>query len=123
MPTAIEAPQPQTETAMRRSKKSRQRAERKRAAIAAKLAFTDKLVTKRRTQLASASERRASLAARLARLSTIQGEATGLTAYCLKDRRQVTIGEAHAVVLANGRPAVAGTCTACGSKLVRIVAS
>jgi hypothetical protein len=41
-------------------------------------------------------------------------------AYCIKDRRQVEIGGAHAVVLANGRPAIAGLCPSCGSKVMRL---
>jgi len=122
MPSATEAPVRQNDTATNRSKKAQRQVERKREAIVAKLASTDKLVTKRRAQLESAAQRRASLAARLARLSATDGDQPAVQAYCLKDRRQVTIGEAHAVVLANGRPAVAGTCPECGSKLVRIVA-
>jgi uncharacterized protein DUF5679 len=122
MPTATETPASQTETTAPGSRKARRRFDRKHAAIVAKLATADKLVTKRRAQLEAASQQRASLAAQLARLSTADGATTGPTAYCLKDRMQVTIGEPQAVVLANGRSAIAGTCPTCGSRLVRIVA-
>ena len=41
-------------------------------------------------------------------------------AYCIKDRQRVSIVAARRVVLANGRPAVAGLCPSCGSKVVRL---
>jgi septal ring factor EnvC (AmiA/AmiB activator) len=108
-----------TESSAPPTKKDRQATARKVASIEAKIASTDKLVEKRRAQLASASARRAALTAKLARLSAA-GEAPGPDAYCLKERRQVSMVGAHAVTLANGRPATAGTCPSCGSRLVRI---
>src|SRR5690242_11582585 len=94
-------------------------AARKRAAIEAKIASADKLVARRRTQLEAALADRAALTARLARLAAQEGE-PGPLAYCLREKRQFAMVEAHAVTLANGRPAIAGTCSSCGSRLVRI---
>ncbi|HEV8401493.1 MAG TPA: DUF5679 domain-containing protein [Candidatus Limnocylindrales bacterium] len=93
---------------------------RRRAVIEAKLALADKLIEKRRTQLSSASARRSSIAAKLARLLVPADETKPSMAYCIRDRRQVEIGGAHAVVLANGRPAIAGLCPSCGSKVMRL---
>lgn len=97
------------------------RAARKQARLEAKLAAAERLIAKRTRQLGSASDRRASLAARLARRSASTGDGAGPMAYCLKDRRQVVIGGAQSVVLSSGRPAVAGTCPSCGSRVVRFV--
>ena len=115
-PTAVSSP---TVPSTRPTKKERQATARKRASIEAQIASTDKLVEKRRAQLASASAHRAALTARLARLSAA-GEAPGPAAYCLKERRRVLMVGAHSVTLANRRPATAGTCPSCGSRLVRI---
>jgi hypothetical protein len=93
---------------------------RKREAVEAKLASADRLIEKRRSQLRSASARRTSIAAKLARLLAPTGETSPTVAYCIKDRRQVEIAGAHAVVLANGRPAIAGLCPSCGSKVMRL---
>jgi hypothetical protein len=43
-------------------------------------------------------------------------------AYCLRDRRTVAMVDPQPVVLANGRPALTGTCEACGARVVRMVA-
>jgi len=102
------------------SRRHMKRAARRRAALEVKLASADRLIERRRSQLRSASDRRASIAAKLARASGPHDETTAPTAYCIKDRRQVAIGGAHAVVLANGRPAIAGLCPSCGSKVVRL---
>lgn len=93
---------------------------RRRAVIEAKLASADKLIEKRRAQLHSASARRTTIAAKLARLLVPADETSPSMAYCIKDRRQVEIGGAHAVVLANGRPAIAGLCPSCGSRVMRL---
>jgi hypothetical protein len=103
-----------------RSKRADRRAARRRTAIEAKLASADQLIEKRRAQLRSASARRASIAAKLARLLPPAEDTSPSMAYCIKDRRQVEIGGAHAVVLANGRPAIAGLCPSCGSKVMRL---
>ena len=102
------------------SKRRQRRAAKRREAVEAKLASADRLIEKRRSQLRSASSRRASISAKLARLLASTGEASPSMAYCIKDRRQVEIGGAHAVVLANGRPAIAGLCPSCGSKVMRL---
>ena len=107
----------------RLSKKARRASARKRASIEARLASADKLIAKRRSQLESATGGRASLTAKLARLSVADAGDSGPVAYCLKEKRQMAMGGAHAVVLSNGRPAIAGICPSCGSKLVRIGAS
>ena len=106
----------------RRSKRIDRRATRRRAAIESKLASADQLIEKRRAQLHAATTRRASIAAKLARLLTPADTSNPSMAYCIKDRRQVEIGGAHAVVLANGRPAIAGLCPSCGSKVMRLIA-
>lgn len=41
-------------------------------------------------------------------------------AYCVKCRQQRDVKDAKSVTLANGRPAIQGTCTVCGTKLTRI---
>ncbi len=106
-----------------RSKRAAKRATRRRAALEAKLASADRLIEKRRSQLHSASTRRASISARLARAMGPAGETDAPMAYCIKDRQRVAIGGAHAVVLTNGRPAIAGLCPSCGSKVVRLGAA
>jgi hypothetical protein len=103
-----------------RSKRIDRRAARRRAAIEAKLASADQLIEKRRAQLSSASVRRTAIAAKLARMLVPADQTSPSMAYCIKDRRQVEIGGAHAVVLANGRPAIAGLCLSCGSKVMRL---
>ena len=102
------------------SKRERKRAARRRAALEAKLASADKLIERRKSQLRSASSRRGSIAAKLARLPGLGGVTTSPMAFCIKDRRQVAIGGAQAIVLANGRPAIVGLCPSCGSKVVRL---
>lgn len=104
----------------RRSKRQDKRSARRVAALEAKLASADRLIEKRKSQLRSASTRRAAISAKLARVSGPAGEANAPMAYCIKDRQHVVIGGAHAVVLANGRPAIAGLCPSCGSKVVRL---
>jgi len=110
-------------TAMARdhtSKRQRKRAARRRTALEAKLASADALIARRQSQLRSASTRRASIAAKLARVPDPAGESSAPMAYCIKDRRQVAIGGAHVIVLTNGRPAITGLCPSCGSKVVRL---
>lgn len=107
----------------RRSKRQDKRAARRRAALEVKLASADRLIEKRRSQLHSASTRRASLAAKLARVPGPADETNAPMAYCIKDRQRVAIGGAHVVVLTNGRTAVAGRCPSCGSKVVRLGAA
>lgn len=44
------------------------------------------------------------------------------TAFCLREKRQVAVTDAHPTVLRNGRAAIAGICASCGAKLVTLVA-
>jgi len=103
----------------RSSKKAQRALARKQAAIAAKIALTDDLIAKRQAQLAWASKRRSALMAKLAHLNAAN-EVPGPSAYCLRERLHVAMSGAHAVLLSNGRPAIAGTCPSCGANLVRI---
>ena len=100
-------------------KKARRASEKQRAAIEAEIASADKLVAKRRAQLDAATAERAALTARLARLTAESGQ-LGPMAYCLREKAQFAMIEPHAVTLANGRPAIAGGCSSCGAKLVRM---
>lgn len=102
------------------SKRQKKRAARRRATLEVKLASADRLIERRRSQLRSALTRRASIAAKLAREPGPAGEADSPMAYCIKDRQRIVIGGAHVVELANGRPAIAGLCPICGSKVVRL---
>lgn len=106
----------------RTSKKARRAAEQKHAAIEAKIAAADKEITKRRAQLEAATAHRASLTAKLARLTAESAE-LGPMAYCLREKSQFAMIEAQVVTLANGRPAIAGACSSCGARLVRMGAS
>ena len=40
--------------------------------------------------------------------------------YCLRERTRVTIRDAAPIVLANGHRALAGSCPACGARVVRM---
>jgi len=119
MPSRTATEPATSEASTRSSKKSHRASEKKRAAIEAEIASTDKLVAKRRAQLESAIADRASLTAKLARL-TAESSEPGPMAYCLREKAQFAMIDAHAVTLANGRPAIAGACSSCGSRLVRI---
>src|SRR5262245_16309788 len=94
-------------------------ADQKRAAIEADLASTDKEIARRRGQLEAAPGERASRTAKRARL-TAESTELGPMAYCLREKAQFAMIEAHAVTLANGRPAIAGACSSCGARLVRM---
>jgi Domain of unknown function (DUF5679) len=105
--------------------KAARRAARRRADLEARLRSAEQLVAKRTKQLALASAKEVSLRSRLTELADpaespeVTG-AAGPRGYCIKDRRQVAIADPRAVVLANGRHAIAGTCPDCGSRLVRL---
>ena len=43
-----------------------------------------------------------------------------MQAYCFKCRRKTEIRNAEQVTLRNGRPAVRGACSSCGTKVFRI---
>lgn len=75
---------------------------------------------RRTRQLARTHQRASEVAGRLRKLRT-PGEPQA-HAYCLRDRRTVTMVDPRPVVLANGRSALAGTCAACGARVVTMVA-
>ena len=104
------------------SKKARRAFEKKRAAIEGEIAAADKEVAKRRAQLEHATAQRSSLTAKLARLTAESAE-LGPMAYCLREKAQFAMIDAHAVTLANGRSAIAGACSSCGARLVRMGAT
>jgi len=76
-------------------------------------------VARRARRLSRAQQRAATLERRLQALRS--SGTSEHHAYCLRDRRVVTILDAEAVVLANGRPALSGRCEACGSRVVTMV--
>lgn len=43
--------------------------------------------------------------------------------YCLKDKKKVEIAGAKEVTMANGRPALSGTCPDCGGKVFKILSA
>ena len=44
-----------------------------------------------------------------------------MEAYCVKCKAKRPIRDAQEVVLKNGRPALKGTCTVCGTKVMKFV--
>jgi len=42
------------------------------------------------------------------------------TAYCMKCRKKVEIKNPRQITLKNGRPAIQGVCSVCGTKVFRI---
>jgi hypothetical protein len=91
------------------------RATKKVTILRDRLADTEKLVAKRATQLVAATAERDDAAIRLAEVAgyTVEG-------YCLRERTRVTIRDAAPIVLANGHRALAGSCPACGARVVRM---
>ena len=83
------------------------RATRKEAGLRDRLADAEKLV--------AATAERDEAAIRLAEVAgyTVEG-------YCLRERTRVTIRDAAPIVLANGHRALAGSCPACGARVVRM---
>jgi hypothetical protein len=102
----------------KKGRRDTRRAAKERDALQAKLAAADELVAKRTAQLREASAGRSALAAKLARLSSTPGEAA-VTAYCLRERMRVELGDWQAVTLPNGRAAVVGVCRSCGMRIQR----
>jgi Domain of unknown function (DUF5679) len=51
---------------------------------------------------------------------TKTAEAEGMTAWCLKDRKQVVVKDVQALVMRNGKPASVGVCPLCGTKIFKI---
>jgi RNase P subunit RPR2 len=43
-----------------------------------------------------------------------------MEAYCVKCKKKTEIKDPKEVTMKNGRPAVTGTCTVCGTKVFRI---
>ena len=91
------------------------RVPRKETALRDRLADAEQLVAKRTAQLVAATAGRDEAAIRLAELVgyTVEG-------YCLRERTRVTIRDAAPIVLANGQHALAGSCPACGARVVRM---
>ncbi|BCL78198.1 hypothetical protein ccbrp13_06630 [Ktedonobacteria bacterium brp13] len=44
-------------------------------------------------------------------------------AYCVKCKEKRDMNDAHQITMRNGKPALQGTCTVCGTKLTRILSS
>ena len=59
---------------------------------------------------------------RIQKNSTMAGKGIADMAYCLKCKAKKAIKGAHAITMKNGRHAVCGTCSSCGTKVSRIVA-
>ena len=59
---------------------------------------------------------------RIQKNSTMAGKGIADSAYCLKCKAKKAIKGAHATTMKNGRHAVCGTCSSCGTKVSRIVA-
>jgi hypothetical protein len=89
-------------------------------------------VRRRADKLRRARETWAQVAARLANLpdpvpaaddggtrTGVVGPTAETVAYCLRERARRSMHDPRPVVLAGGRSALAGTCTGCGSRLVR----
>jgi hypothetical protein len=91
------------------------RTTRKETLLRDRLADAEKLVAKRAAQLQAATAERDDAAFRLAEVAgyTVEG-------YCLRERTRVTIRDATPIVLANGHRALAGSCPACGARVVRM---
>ena len=43
-----------------------------------------------------------------------------MTAYCMKCRKTQEMKDAKAITMRNGRPATAGVCPVCGTKMFKI---
>jgi hypothetical protein len=44
-------------------------------------------------------------------------------AYCVKCKEKRDMKDPHQITMKNGKPALQGTCTVCGTKLTRILSS
>jgi hypothetical protein len=95
------------------------------------------VASRREQKLARARRRAAALEARIASLRPTRAVASGEAAldgasaavavavtgevrgYCLRDRMTVVIADPRFVPMRNGRNGVAGTCPACGARVVR----
>jgi hypothetical protein len=91
------------------------RSTRKDTILRDRLADAEKLVAKRTAQLVAATAERDEAAIRLAEVVGYSVEG-----YCLREKTRVTIRDAAPIVLSNGRRALAGTCPACGARVVRM---
>ena len=108
------------------SKKVQRKLAKRVADMQRRLVKAEALVAKRTAQLESANGRRTELVERLAALSQAAGPLDGGTpevvlAYCIREHARVTIRDPQPVVLSNGRHALAGTCTSCGARVMRLV--
>jgi hypothetical protein len=72
---------------------------------------------KRRRQVEKARRRAVELEAELVGLRVLA--APKPSAYCLRERRMAEMAAPTPIVMRNGRAGLAGTCSGCGSRLVR----
>jgi chromosome segregation ATPase len=99
------------------------------ARLEKRLAGLEKRETKRSRQLDDIRARQAEIRAQIAELGAGAGAAAETTpeaaaapqAYCMREKRKVTIAAAELVVLSNGRRAYAGSCPDCGARVIAIV--
>jgi uncharacterized coiled-coil protein SlyX len=100
------------------------RTRRKVARLERRLAELSAQEATRRRKLARTQERVAAVKEQLRELRAVAGSATGeeadagVAAYCLRERRRVTLTNALPITLRNGRAALAGTCPSCGVRIV-----
>ena len=94
--------------------------------LEARLARFREVEAKRVRQLERARRRSVSLEARISGLrpaSELTGPAStapdpGPRAYCMRERRMVSIVDPEQSVMRNGRTAISGTCATCGAHVV-----
>ncbi len=103
---------------------------RKARRLERRLAKVREIEATRTRQLEKARARRIELESLVADLAkdavsgadpTVDPTAVGMAdphAYCLRERRTVTIADPQATVMRNGRAALAGTCPSCGARVV-----
>jgi len=78
-----------------------------------------------RARAATARARLAALRAKDAiapRTSGCVASPAGPSGYCMREKRRVTISDPTSFTLANGRMAVAGTCSTCGVRVTALAA-
>ncbi len=107
------------------------------ARLEKRLARLGKEEAKRSRQLDDIRAARAETRAQIAELEAVAPDAAGRSeapapsgpaaggsaphAYCMREKRKVSIAGAEIVILGNGRRAYAGTCADCGARVIAIV--